>query len=172
MTHSADWYNIKYIFLGITLVVVVVFCFIFLTYKTHKAGSRLYFSPSNCATKFCVGFILFWIVFSITFYSIPVCLSTLWSSNIFFYSVQYAIFIIFVISFVLFRFATFTPVTVPIFLALVFTKKYSGLFLSTLATLLVHLDIQRKMPLASWVKHETKGRVYFNTLCACLTQTH
>lgn len=80
--------------------------------------------------------------------------------------------ILFATIIVRFFFAFFTIWIATVLSCSVHRKLVDIFYFTAFFTLFIHNSLQRKMPPASWVKHETEGRMYFNTLCACLTQTH
>jgi hypothetical protein len=98
------------------------------------------------------------------FFSVIVC--------IFFYAVNNTNPILFIIFSQVFFSTFFTSIAVSVFPAFVSIKIIDRFINIAHITSFIHGNLLTKMPLASWDKHETKGRVDFNTLCACLSQPH
>lgn len=83
---------------------------------------------------------------------------------------QNFVFIFGVMFFVIYGNAILTPIVVLIFSAVAYAEHFNGLYFSALTTSLLHLDLAKKMPAISWVKHETTGRIHSITRSNCLTQ--
>ncbi len=60
-------------------------------------------------------------------------------------------------------YADFAKSSMSIFLTFIFMKLANRFYLIAFTASLFHFDLQNKMPLASWVEHDTKGKRYFNT---------
>lgn len=166
MTNSTYGNNIQPVFFLIPAMVMIMRGLICFAHRTPKIGCWLYFSISNCTSKFYMGFVFFWIVFSILFYNFSVRLPSIWRADVFFYSIQNLLFVIFIVNFTLHRIAIFTPITISALLTFILTKERNIFYFSAFTTSFIHCNLQNKMPivLRSSSKRQAKLILTHNAL--------
>lgn len=185
MTRVAYRNNVHSMFFIITIVMMIMLR-LFSAYYTWKVRSGFNFSPprgivnSTSSSKFFREFCtLYYVAFALGYFPFFCAeIFLLIFFNIFpvfllvsFMGFRYFFWIVFSIFFRPFYTTLFTIWITVISPLTMVSKIFDWLDCFTSSTSFFHLVLQNKMPLLSWVKHESKGRSYFNTQSVCLTQS-
>lgn len=182
MTGYTDWNNVKLMFFIIPFVMMVFFGLLSASKTFLRTGFRK-FSEFYSVANNVMSFVFIWIFFGVFFSRLFVNLFSFIGIQVSSHLLGKFFFIFLVILLVPFRkilkytFSMFSPTLLTSFLvavrvASVQLKFIYWFYFFTLTTSFIHFISPKKIPPASWIKHETRGRIDFNTLCACLIQPH
>ena len=183
MTNRTYRNYVKPVFFVIAFMVMILLRCAFLAHRAYKGFYFRKFTEFYGISNRVMSLVFIWVLFCVFLISLFVYNAPFFSFTISPSSIKKLLFFDLIPAFVVVRPlflccfgvlcpALFTSFLITVFLGFIAVLVRNIFDSSTSCTLLVHYDLQRKTPPASWVKHETEGRMYFNTLCACLTQTH